>query len=331
MTYARSPETRKVASSGFRVNGLTRGWSLRFDPGRVEHDVHRAGLRLEADERGELDATEPADVALAFELEPHRSCRDRARGRRRAFGRLGGDGRLDALELDFEGRQARQRRLPKRGEDGLPVDRRSLAARDDDRLLPLHGHAGGDSALGERRQLVRQRGATRLVDAQHRLYVPVHGERDRERAEASGERFACGVVGGPLARRAVYLEDVGRRHPQRLASDHDLDRLVQPCADFCVDARPRVGRREAADVDSGHRDAGQNRVPERVRAREKRNSGHRDHQRRHEEHRARSPETLNGARKACGDLGHGPRRLAANAAYHHAKCSKRILYGHCPR
>ena len=45
------------------------------------------------------------------------SCRDRARGRRRAFGRLGGDGRLDALELYFEGRQARQRRLPKRGED----------------------------------------------------------------------------------------------------------------------------------------------------------------------------------------------------------------------
>ena len=93
-------------------------------------------------------------------------------------------------------------------------------------LLPLHGHAGGDSALGERRQLVRQRGATGLVDAQHRLYVPVHGERHRERAEASGDGFACGVVGDPLARRAVNLEDVGRSHPHGLAADHDLDRLV---------------------------------------------------------------------------------------------------------
>ncbi len=62
---------------------------LALDPGRVEDDVHRTGLRLETEERRELDATELADAALAFELESHRSCRDRAGGRRRAFGRLG--------------------------------------------------------------------------------------------------------------------------------------------------------------------------------------------------------------------------------------------------
>ena len=167
----------------------------------------------------------------------------------------------------------------------------------------------------------RSTGCTSRCTANGTASAPRRAETD-SRAESYAARS--------LAAPSIWkmLEGVTRRDlPPTTISTGSSSRAPS----FGVDARPRVGRREAADVDSGHRDAGQNRVPQRVRPGENRNSGHRDHQRRHEEHRARSPETLDGARKACGDLGHGPRRLAANAAYHHAKCSKRILYGHCPR
>ena len=331
MTYARSPETRKVASSGFRVNGLTSGCSLRSIPAesRTTFTAPAFGSKRRSDASWTRPSwpmpPSPSSLSLTGAAAIVRAV---VAARSAASVEMGGSTLWSWTSKDGRPASAVSRSEARTASSSIAVPSRpgtttaSFPSMDTRAETARFVSAASSSASAARPDSwTRSTGCTSRCTANGTASAP-------RRAET---RFACGVVRGPLARRAVNLEDVGRRHPQRLASDHDLDRLVQPRAELGVDARPRVGRREAADVDSGHRDAGQHRVPQRVRAGENRNSGHRDHQRRHEEHRARSPETLDGARKACGDLGHGPRRLAANAAYHHAKCSKRILYGHCPR
>ena len=277
--------------------------ALRSRPGRARRSPRRPSARS-GRRRGELDATEPADVALAFELSSLTGAAAIVRAvvaaRSAASVEMGGSTLWSLTSKDGRPASAVSRSEARTASPSIAVPSRPGTT------------TGSFPSMDARAETAR------LVSAASSSA----SARDPTRGRAAPAVRPGARRAGPRARRGERREIRGRsrRRPARSPRPSIWKMLEgvtrQDClrprfstgsssrAPTSASMRARASGAEAADVDSGHRDAGQNRVPERRTPARKRNSGHRDHQRRHEEHRARSPETLNGARKACGDLGH---------------------------
>ena len=258
MTYARSPETRKVASSGFSRERLHERMELaaRSRPGRGRRSPRppsaRSGRAMRAG-RGRACRCSPSPWSLSL-TGAAAIVRAVVAARSAASVEIGGS---TVCSCDVEGRQARERR-GSRSEARTASSSIAVPSRPGTTtaLLPFHRHAGGDRALGERRRARprARRDRTRGRGAPARR---PGARRTGPQARRAGRRWSRArsrrrPARSPRRRRWKMLDGVTR---MRLAC-RPRSRPARPAARrLCVDARPRVGRRKAADVDSGDRDA----------------------------------------------------------------------------